>query len=413
MKQLLHHTRLLPAAALLLVAAFQTSAANFTSGSTGLDGPLDVISNTVIQLPPDGVLNYTTITVGQGNTLTFKRNALNTPVFLLATGDVVIDGSINVNGGHGSVTPFSGGLAGPGGFDGGSGGFTSADSVLPGGAGMGPGGGLPGPGGGYNWTGAGSGSYATRAPQANALDGDAYGSNLLIPLVGGSGGGGVNGDPNRGGGGGGGAVLIASSTKITVNSTGSIVARSGEASDSERYNSGSGGAVRLVAPRVYGKGTLDVRSNSSGVGDTARVGGVGRIRVDSIFKVEPTNPGLENLSLTFIPGNSASVGSTMIVFPPNTPSLSVVSAAGQAIAEGTPAPVQVQLAFGSDTNQLVTVRARNFGADVPIRVALIPAYGNPITYDTNIVNTATNPKDLNVMVGFPINTLVNVQVWTR
>jgi hypothetical protein len=103
----------------------------------------------------------------------------------------------------------------------------------------------------------------------------------------------------------------------------------------------------------------------------------------------------------------------MIVFPPSAPSLNIVSAAGQAIAENAQAPVQVQLPFGSNTNQLITVRARNFGADVPIRVALIPANGDPITYDTNIVNTVVNPAEVTVNAGFPINTLVNVQVWTR
>ncbi|MEN9676397.1 MAG: hypothetical protein RIS76_2293 [Verrucomicrobiota bacterium] len=413
MKNPVHPVRRLTAAALISAAVFEASAANFSSGSTGADGPLNVTSNTVVQLPADGVLNYTTITVGVSNSLTFKRNVLNTPVYLLATGDVVIDGSINVNGGTGSVAPLSGGLGGPGGFDGGAGGFTSADNVLPGGAGMGPGGGLPGPGGNYNFNGAGAGAYGARPPAANALDGVAYGSRLLIPLVGGSGGGGVNGDPNRGGGGGGGAVLVASNTRITVSSTGSIVARSGEAVEVSRYNSGSGGAVRLVAPRVYGTGTLDVRSTTSTVNDQFRSGGAGRIRVDSIFKVEPTNPAGENLSLVFVPSPSASVGSTMIVFPPSVPSLSIVSAAGQAIAEGALAPVQVQLPFGSNTNQLITVRARNFGADVPIRVSLIPANGDPISYDTNIVNTAVNPAEVTVNAGFPLNALVNVQVWTR
>ena len=69
--------------------------AQYDSGSTGADGPLDVATNTTIPLPPDGLFNYTTVNVQGGATLSFTANALNTPVKILASGDVTIDGTIN------------------------------------------------------------------------------------------------------------------------------------------------------------------------------------------------------------------------------------------------------------------------------------------------------------------------------
>src|SRR5689334_3367373 len=71
--------------------------AQFSSGSTGADGPLNVTTNTTLSLPPDGIFNFTTITITQGATLSFNPNVLNTPVYLLATSNVVINGDISVN----------------------------------------------------------------------------------------------------------------------------------------------------------------------------------------------------------------------------------------------------------------------------------------------------------------------------
>src|SRR6188474_1076509 len=71
----------------------------FNSGSTGIDGVLNVTVDMTLNLPPDGILNYTTIHVNTGTTLRFNANQLNTPVYLLALGDVTIDGIINVSAG--------------------------------------------------------------------------------------------------------------------------------------------------------------------------------------------------------------------------------------------------------------------------------------------------------------------------
>jgi hypothetical protein len=375
---------------LLIIAAFaafsnheSALAQGFDSGSSGALGPLNITASTEIPLPPDGVLHYTTVTVPQGFTVTFTRNSLNTPVYLLAQGEVLINGIINVSGGFGDS--FRGGDGGPGGYDGGKPGV----SGQPPGAGYGPGAGRGGENSTTSASGAGGGAYAT-APSAGSSTnkGSIYGSPLLIPLVGGSGGG---GSPVRGGGGGGGAILIASNTRITLN--GSVRANSGGLGVSH----GSGGAIRLVTPVVSGRGALqatDVGSN---------LGGDGRIRVDTINRRE--------FQLSSTP--ALSLGAFMTVFPTPVPRLDIVEAAGTVITEGTGVPVTIQLPFGADANRTVTVQARDFGATVPVEVVLIPDSGVPAAYTATIDNAGANPARVTVPVTVPANTVVTVQAWSR
>ena len=75
--------------------------AQFSSGSSGSDGPLAPTANTVLQIPTNGIFNFTTINIPAGVTVTFTKNASNTPVTLLATGDVTIAGTIDVSGANG------------------------------------------------------------------------------------------------------------------------------------------------------------------------------------------------------------------------------------------------------------------------------------------------------------------------
>lgn len=388
-------------------------AQGFSSGSTGSDGPMNITTNTTLDLPANGLFNCTTITVAPGATLRFRRNPLNTPVTLLAQGNVTIDGAIDVSGSS-TAGNFAGGVGGPGGFDGGPGGFSTVSQSLPGGAGLGPGGGLSGNGVGGSATAAGSGSYGSRTESwLDSRDGQTYGSLLLIPMIGGSGGGGIDGNKDGGGGGGGGAILIASSTVIRINPTGGILSRGGTGyTPANTGNAGSGGAIRLVAPRVYGTGTLNVRGGGYCGLDCGHGSGAGRVRIDSIFRFEPTNV-VDNIGFNFQPLNVASVGSAMIVFPPNSPRLDILQAADTSIPEGNNAPVFVELPFGSSTNRTVVVQARNFGTNVPIRVVLTPAAGDPISYDAQINNLAANPAQVTVNVGIPINTVVAVNAWTR
>ena len=104
-------------AAILLAVSSLTPAwaQNFDAGSNGSLGALSVAdADVTVDLPPDGRLHYTTVTVAAGRTLRFTRNALNTPVQLLAQGDVLIDGVISVDGSQAPASPPIGGAAGPG-----------------------------------------------------------------------------------------------------------------------------------------------------------------------------------------------------------------------------------------------------------------------------------------------------------
>jgi hypothetical protein len=267
-------------------------AQSFVSGSTGADGAYSPACTTcTVDVPPSGVLNYTTVNIGSGTLVTFNRNVSNTPVTILATGDVTIAGSIDVSGA--SAVGGVPGRGGPGGFDGGVGGagFGSSPDGTPGG---GPGGGLGGvanvgtlpgsaSGAGYGTAGAGNG--------AAVPGGQTYGVQSLFPLVGGSGGGGAAGGPNSSGpagGGGGGAIVIASSGTITMNVAfvvRGIYARGGNGvskavglAQNTLSGCGSGGSIRLVANTIVTNGAqLDVRSGCSG----AIGGGFGRIRLEA------------------------------------------------------------------------------------------------------------------------------------
>jgi hypothetical protein len=359
----------------------------FDTGSTGADGALNVTSNTTLNLPASGILNFTTITVASGTTLTFNRNPLNTPVHLLATSNVTINGTIDVSGGGGSTT--AGGRGGPGGFDGG---YPGLDANTPPGYGLGPGGG-PGGAGCCGPNNAGAGGYGTIGGySATTNKGASYGSPLQMPLAGGSGGGGTAGTPGVGGGGGGGAILIGSNTRIDINSPGLIRANGGTCSS---INDGSGGGIRLVAPLITGNGSLTATAPC--------YGGVGRIRIDTTNR--------RAMTLSSNPG--ASIGANMSVFPNPLPRLDIVDAAGTAIPEGNSGPVSVQLPYGSTTNRTVTVQARGFNSSVPIAVALTPDTGPRTVYQATIDNVANDPAQVTINVVVPVNVVVTINAWTR
>lgn len=387
-----HIQTTLPTAVLLIASATSLFGQSFNAGSNGSLGALDIgpggdTSNPhVLNMPPDGIFHFTTIRVASGWTLRFVRNALNTPVYLLATGDVLIQGDVDVNGS--TTTQTTGGAGGPGGFDGGT----------PLGAGKGPGAGSPGDGA-NTVTGAGIGAYAPLldAKQVSANNGIPYGSPLLIPMVGGSGGG---GNPQGGGGGGGGAILIGSNTRIEV--TGTVTARGGFGfrANAVLFDTGfgSGGAIRLVAPVVAGGGILAVH----GAGNATT--NPGRIRVDTIdrtgirFNTDPV---------------TLSLGTYMTVFPPEDRQLRIIGITGTTIPENSTAPVNITLPFGSNPQRTITIQARNFGAVVPVEIVLTPNEGAPIKVNAQISNVAANPATAAVSVAFPINTPVNVAAWVR
>lgn len=371
---------------------------SFDCGSDGSFGSLVVDSTTgnrTIALPPDGVLNCTTVNVAPASALYFTRNAGNTPVYILATGDVTIGGTIYVDGEYN--VGKRGGDGGPGGFPGGQGGSNPSNGSGPGGGKGGWGGNEPLPPGRSH---RGGGGYGTRGDPA-VTGGSAYGNPLLIPLVGGSGGGGADEiavSNQLGGAGGGGALLIASNTQITLAQQQSSIAARGGGTPTG-YGGGSGGAVRLVAPIIAGNAKILVSSPSNG--------GYGRIRVDAL-----TN----TLSLIDTGDGSpgyATFGKNMVVVPPNLPSLRITQAAGTNIALAQTDPVFVLLLAGSAATQTVQVQANNFNSVVPLVAVVTPEAGERQTFNFDIDNTAGGASTGSVQVQIPAGVSTRIDVWTR
>ena len=289
----------------------------FDSGSNGADGALNPSVDTEVQLPPDGILEYTSIDIPAGISVTFSKNALNTPVTLLVSGDAVINGTIDVSGSDAPPSAGAGdgnlgddglpGEGGPGGFDGGRGGMaddsTEAGSPRIAQAGIGPGGGFPndsnlsndncyGNGGSFGTS--GSVTYSYCGPETGPI----YGNEDLLPLIGGSGGSGGGGRQSSGGsggGGGGGALLIAVSGTLTIADGGEVLAnggRSGDVGHDDNLDAGgrvggggSGGGVRLIATNLDGTGSISAAGGRTGTYDGQnwpnQYGGKGRIRLEA------------------------------------------------------------------------------------------------------------------------------------
>lgn len=365
------------AAGLLLAHSTPLHAADFSAGSDGSFGAINLANNAsqVIELPPDGILHCTTVTLGFNAQLSFKRNALNTPVYLLATGAVLLNSGSEIRVSGEAASGAIGGRGGPGGFDGGNGGFGPSAPANRGGDGHGPGRGV-------------NTADQRHAAHATAVGGNTatYGNVLIVPMIGGSGGSGGDGNPGQGGGGGGGAILIASDVSITVN--GSIHARSGYGA-----GFGSGGAIRLVAPTGGGSGSLDV---SSGVS-------AGRVRIDT------TDPrAFRNLGVA----GSATLGTRMFVFPDAKPKLHIVEAAGQAIQPGAPSGVTVELPAGSPTVQTVRLRGEGFTGIVPVRIVVTPEHSPSSVFDLDL-NGSGNPAEISTQITLPIGEPTRIDAWTR
>lgn len=357
----------------------------FSSGSTGANGAFSANANQTVQVPDSGVFNFTTVDIPVGITVTFARNAKNTPVTILATGNVTIAGAITVSGLTGNANG-GGGAGGPGGFNGGAAGF--GFDAFAGQTGDGPGGG--GGGGSTNGAavgGGGGGGFAANGGNATGTSagqgGPKYGANTLLPLIGGSGGGGGGafaGNHTGAGGGGGGAILIASSTTITF--TGTINASGGNGVFSSNAGGGggggAGGAIRFVANTITGAGTLNVTGGSLGAsGSQAMNGGAGspgyvRIEATNFSSFNPTVP---TGSITFAQPNPVTV--------PNAPTLRIVSIAGVAAPAatlGSFSGVPDIVLPASQANPVsVVIEATNVPVGTVIQVTLIPSSGTRTT----------------------------------
>jgi hypothetical protein len=351
----------------------------FVSGSTGADGAFAPAANTTLSLPPSGTFNFTTVTIPAGVTVTFAKNAANTPVTILATGDVTINGTLSVGGGDGgpSLAALPNpqvGLGGPGAYNGGAGGNPGAVNVAsgPGGAGLGIGSG----GGGSTNQGCGSfasagcgGSFPTAIP-------------TLLPMLGGSGGGGGGGRVGAGsvgysggaGGGGAGSIVIASSGTITVN--GSLIANGGRGGNGapEAYGGGggSGGGIRLVANAIAGNGGIGATGGAPGTTCCAFAGGSsggnGIVRLESFAFT---------YSGSVLPG--ASFSTPGLVVPPGLPSLTIASIGGSAPPAnpaGNFSTVDVALPSTVTNPVPVVVTATNIPVPTGVTVQARPQFGD-------------------------------------
>ncbi len=395
---------------LLMLCLNVAGAGTFVSGSTGADGACNpTIPQTELQLPPNGVFNFTTVNIPVGVTVTFKKNAANTPVYILATGDVTIAGTIDVSGASTySSTDNQPGLGGPGGFDGGYGGVLGISGGIAG-NGLGPGGGNvstdishpSGGGGGFGTVGQDGSSTATGGPT--------YGNARLIPLIGGSGGGGMT--YFAPGAGGGGAILIASSGNIKFNS-GNIYAPGGMGRPNGYYlmsGGGSGEAIKLMANIISGIGFLFAegsQSNSQQIG----AGGSGRIRLEAFTNLFGTTsspnytyglPGpvfvanIPSLSITFvggatIPSNPTASYSTPDIALPNTTTNPVtVTLSASNIPVGTTVTVSAIPQFGTAANVATTLNGTNASSTATASVNLSTDYASVImAYTTYTLQTA-------------------------
>jgi len=375
----------------VLLSAGTAIAQNFSSGSTGSLGAFSPASNTTVILPSDGILNYTTVTIPNGVTVSFTPNAANTPVTMLATGDVTINGTINLNGTNGTpgqvnnATSQPGRPGGPGGFAGGAGGMGGQTNTF-GSPGMGPGGGIP---------------ATTIQPTTNATYGNVGSFVSLVPLFGGSGGAGgakvscaqgaatCNGEPGAGGGG---AIVIASTTKITVNSTGTITARGGDHWSNGVGNTqegtggtGSGGAIRLVAPQITNQGTL-VAQGGRVLIQGFPVGGNGKIRAEALtFGPFVTTTPPASVVTTLGPITAASVPALV-----NLPTLAFTSIGGvapPAAPLGSFTTADVILPGGTTNPVSVTLTATNTPPAITYTINLLPQFANPVSQTVNSSGT--------------------------
>lgn len=414
-----------PIPAGVILALTVGSAQAFNSGSTGADGAFSPTVNTELQLPPSGVFNFTSVNIPSGITVKFKKNALNTPVVILASGDVNIAGTIDIRGASGAATGGAGdgnvgddglpGKGGPGGYDGGAGGAVPRKDAAAGlGPGAGAGGAMQGCGPQYiGYPYGAAGSFGTAGGHSSSattcwnttgsvslaiqpiLAGSTYGSSNLVPLIGGSGGGGaVGGDtyPGSGGGGGGGAILIASSGTVSIASTGSILAtggaggaRSGDGTGSVG-GPGSGGAIKIAATTIAGNGNLDA-NNGSG---PAINGGDGRIRLEA-----------ENITRTAVSNPAHTFGTPGALFVAGSPKLRISNVAGVAAPAEPTGSADIVLPSTTPNPVMVAFQTEGVPVGNTVKLTVTPASGMAFSAVTPALTGTTASASASVAVTLP------------
>lgn len=343
------------------------------------------------------VYKYTTIDVAAGATITFGMHPSGAPVVWLATGNVTISGTVNLDGEDGlnttnpPVVPYYT-RPGPGGFEGGQQGNPGAGSFSS--IGLGPGS-SPVIAWGCNPNGAPA-AYADSggAECSGTGPGSIYGNVGILPLIGGSGG---NQDENPvlggGGGAGGGAILVSAPALISFGTAGAITAEGGNGGGGGSLNggAGSGGAIRLRAETV----TMPSGSRLVGRYGTAgyTISGNGRIRVEA---------GTFNNGGT-ISGSQSFVGAPSAVFPPTPPQLYVTTICGQ------PAPAEpdwgmktTDVDLSSPSACTINISGTGMPVGTIVVVRVIPARGNIISVNsTPMVDAGGGLRTATASVTFP------------
>ncbi len=187
----------------------------------------------------------------------------------------------------------------------------------------------------------------------------AYGTDSIVPLLGGSGGGSNASGGASGGGAGGGAILIASSMNITLESTGGIFANGGDVSfDEAGSGSGSGGGIRLIAHAVSGSGTVCAVG-----GTTGNAGGVGRIRVDGGNGLIKCNPQISS-------------GPLGPIFPQAAARLRATTVGGNAVPIDPLGTVfSGDVGFTTDGQVIIGIEAQNVPVGLTVTVRIVQKDG--------------------------------------
>lgn len=394
---------------LMLALGFVVPAqAAFDSGSSGADGAFTPTANTVLQVPESGIFNYTTVNIPAGVTITFTKNSKNTPVTILAIGDVTIAGTVTLNGANGGILiPGAGNV---GGFDGGSGGTVLKSGKRGDGTGGGFGGLLNaseyrasgGGGGGGFGTGGGNGTTWSTSGGAGGV---VYGNENVVPAIGGSGGGGGGGTTTYtggGGGGGGGSIVIASSGTISV--SGTITANGGTGGYGESNcggaggaGGGSGGSIRLIANIVTGNGTITATGGGgSGCNNPGGGGGAGRIRFDAW-----------SLTRTAVCSPYASTGYPYSVVPQAMPVLSIMSVGGMqtpTTSKGAITAPDMMLPYNTQNPVTIVVSGTNIPVGTTVTVKASPAIGSAVSQSGALAGTSdssTVSVQLTISLSYP------------
>jgi hypothetical protein len=307
-------------------------------------------------------------------------NAYNAPLSILSANEIhftsvqfYADGLPGASTGNGLQPGVSlpGGRPGPGGFAGGASGFPGSQPT-DGNPGFGPGGGVAGV----------AGSQCVDTFGQNALASPT--STTLAQLIGGSGGGGGSSasvalcglGKNNGasGGGGGGAVLLSANSEIRFDGAGAYLYLNGGNGGSSFScgcydgGGGSGGALKLVAPRMLGAGYITL---NGGYGPRIGYAAGGAIRVEGDATQLSTNiSGESSGSVVATPG---------AITPTVTPALRITQIGDQpvpAAPTGNTATPDVSFATPPTGPVTVSLSAANIPLTATVKVRVTPQVGS-------------------------------------